>query len=79
MYKSPYEKQRLGKSYDGGYIYIKVPNLSYNFGGISNDISFEKDFLNIFPNVKAHAFDGTINKLPKNNEKITFIKKKYWI
>lgn len=78
VYKSPFEKQRLGKSYDGGYIYIKVPNVSYNLllaGGISNDISFEEAFINIFPNVKAHAFDGTINKLPKNNNKITFTKK----
>jgi len=29
----------------------------------------------MYPNVKVFAFDGTINKLPKENNNITFIKK----
>ena len=42
-------------------------------GGISDDISFEEDFINKYPNVKAFAFDGTISALPKENNNITFI------
>jgi hypothetical protein len=38
-------------------------------------MSFEEDFIIKYPNVKAFAFDGTINNLPKENNKIIFIKK----
>jgi hypothetical protein len=77
VYKCPYDKQRLGKNYDGGYIIAVVPDAKYQIllaGGISNDISFEVDFVNKY-DVKCLAFDGTINKLPAENNKIEFIKK----
>lgn len=44
-------------------------------GGIENEISFEEDFINKYTIDNAYAFDGAINKLPKENSKITFIKK----
>lgn len=78
VYKSPFTKLRLGKEYDGGYIIAEIPNVSYSTllaGGIERDISFEEDFLNKYSNVKVYAFDGTINKLPKENSNIMFIKK----
>jgi hypothetical protein len=78
VYKSPFEKLRIGKDNDGGYIIADIPNVKYNIllaGGIETDISFEEDFINKYPNVKTFAFDGTINNLPKQNNNITFIKK----
>ena len=78
VYKSPFEKLRLGKDYDGGYIIAKIPNINYSIllaGGIDDDISFEEDFLNMHLDSKCFVFDGTINNLPKENNKITFIKK----
>ncbi len=43
--------------------------------GISNDINFENDFINI-NNCKCLAFDGTIENVPVNSDsRITFIKK----
>jgi hypothetical protein len=78
VFKSPFEKKRLGKDYDGGYIIAEIPNIKYKIllaGGIENDISFEEDFINKYTIDNAYAFDGTINKLPKDNSKITFIKK----
>lgn len=78
VYKSPFVKLRLGKDYDGGYIIADLPNIKYTTiiaGGIASDISFEEDFINKYPDVNAFAFDGTIEKLPKENDKITFIKK----
>ena len=78
VYKSPFTKIRLGKDYDGGYIFAEIPNMNYTTllaGGINDDISFEEDFINKYPNVKAFAFDGTISALPKENNNITFIKK----
>lgn len=78
VYKSPYPKLRLGKDYDGGYIMIDLPNVDYTTffaGGILDDISFEEDFINKYQNVKCFAFDGSINNLPKENDKIIFIKK----
>lgn len=78
VYKSPFLKMRLGKDFDGGYIIAEIPNVNYTTfiaGGIDNDISFEEDFINKYPNTKCFAFDGTINSLPKVNNNITFIKK----
>jgi hypothetical protein len=78
VYRSPFEKKRLGKVNDGGYIIADIPNINYTTflsGGIEQDISFEEDFINKYPNLKSFAFDGTINKLPKENINITFIKK----
>ena len=77
-YKSPFTKCRLGKDYDGGYIIAEIPNIKYTTllaGGIENDISFEEDFIKKYTVDNAYAFDGTINNLPKEISKITFIKK----
>ena len=78
VYKSPFPKTRIGKDNDGGYIICEIPNIEYTIllaGGIESDISFEEDFLKRYPTVKCFAFDGTIESLPNENEKITFIKK----
>jgi hypothetical protein len=78
VFKSPFEKKRVGKDYDGGYIIAEIPFVKYTTliaGGILDDISFEEHFMNKYPNTKIYAFDGTINNLPKENNKITFIKK----
>ena len=78
VYKSPFTKIRLGKDYDGGYIIVNIPNIYYKIllaGGIENDLSFEEDFINKYPDSKCFAFDGTINNLPTENNNITFIKK----
>lgn len=78
IYKSPFNKLRLGRDYDGGYIIAEIPNIKYTTliaGGIGMDISFEEDFINKYPDVKTFAFDGTINNLPKHNDNITFIRK----
>jgi hypothetical protein len=78
VYKSPFQKIRLGKDFDGGYIIADIPNVKYSLliaGGIYDDISFEEEFIKKYPNSKCIAFDGTINNLPSENENITFIKK----
>jgi len=77
LYTSPFPKQRIGKPNDGGYVIVNLPGL-YDFfisGGISDDISFEEDLLEIFPELTCFAFDGTINYLPKTNPRINFVKK----
>jgi hypothetical protein len=78
VYKSPYEKKRIGKDNDGGYVITELPG-EYDMlisGGISGDISFEQHFLNQYTNVNTcYAFDGTIQQLPYPDERITFIKK----
>ena len=77
VYQCPYPKSRLGKDNDGGYIIAELPGVKYGLilaGGISRDISFEEDFVKKY-DVKCFAFDGTISKLPKENNKIEFIKK----
>lgn len=78
VYQCPFPKLRLGKEYDGGYIIAEIPDVQYDTflaGGISDDISFESDFLLRFPDVACFAFDGTIPGLPSPNEKIQFIRK----
>lgn len=79
LYKSPFEKERIGRNHDGGYVIVKLPD-NYDLfisGGISNDISFEESILRLYPNLLCYAFDGTITELPKNsnNNKIQFYKK----
>jgi hypothetical protein len=83
LYQSPYNKVRIGKDNDGGYVICNLPNYYDLFisGGISNDISFEIDFLQKYKDknnniIKCYAFDGTISQLPVNNaHNINFIKK----
>lgn len=77
VYKSPYQKIRVGNRGDGGYVISNIPT-QYDVlisGGISNDISFEQDFLNRYPNAKCFGFDGTVNDLPTTDSRITFVKK----
>ena len=79
-YKPPFKKIRLGNNRDGGYVIADIPNKKYKTllsGGISNDISFEIDFLNKYPGCLCFAYDGQINSLPFNykDKKINFIKK----
>jgi hypothetical protein len=77
VYKSPYQKIRVGNRGDGGYVISNIPT-QYDVlisGGISNDISFEQDFLNRYPSAKCFGFDGTVNDLPTSDSRITFVKK----
>ena len=72
----PLEKTRIGSKNDGGYIIANLPSDSYDLflsAGISNDITFENDFCKKY-NMKCHAFDGSINSLPVENESIIFNK-----
>ena len=78
VYKSKYNKIRLGKEYDGGYIICDIPNVKYSIflsGGILDDISFEEDFCNKYTNIKCYAYDGFIDSIDIKNKNINFIKK----
>jgi hypothetical protein len=78
VYKSPFKKIRLGKDYDGGYIIAEIPDIKYTTllaGGVADDITFEEDFMNKYPESKTFAFDGTIDNLPNKNNNIIFVKK----
>jgi hypothetical protein len=77
VYKTEYEKIRVGKDNDGGYVIANLPGEydSLISGGISGDISFEQQFLDRFKTSSCYAFDGTINTLPASDNRITFIKK----
>jgi endonuclease/exonuclease/phosphatase family metal-dependent hydrolase len=79
VYKSPFNKIRLGKANDGGYVVADIPNVKYELllaGGISDDISFENDFINNYNPTLCVALDGTINGLPSGaHNKIRFFKK----
>lgn len=78
VYRSPYNKIRLGKDNDGGYIICDIPDIKYDVflsGGILNDISFEEDFCNKYPNVKCYAHDGTIKNIKIKNNNVIFVRK----
>jgi hypothetical protein len=77
VYDAPYQKFRVGRHYDGGYVICILPD-SYDAFiscGIANDISFEQHFLNLYPKLTCMAFDGTIFDLPIQDNRIQFIKK----
>lgn len=73
------KKIALGRDGDGTYILPeelikndeKCVLLSF---GISNDISFEKQFHAKYPLIKIYAFDPTIERLPEEIESIQFFK-----
>jgi hypothetical protein len=79
LYESPFLKKRIGKNNDGGYVIATLPD-TYDLlisGGVSNDISFEEQLLELYLNLICYAFDGTVSELPNNNNnnRIHFYKK----
>jgi hypothetical protein len=77
VYQSPFQKIRIGKEYDGGYVIAVIPDVKYSLllaGGVADDISFEEDFINKY-GATCIAFDGSINRLPKNNTSVVFLNK----
>jgi hypothetical protein len=67
VYKSEYEKIRIGSQNDGGYILSDLPN-NYDLFiscGIDNNVDFEIDFIHKY-GTPCHAFDGTIHNLPQH-------------
>lgn len=77
LYQPTFPKRRIGRNNDGGYITVELPD-GYDLflsGGIAEDISFETHFLDLYPNISCKAFDGTISSLPKQDDRIQFIKK----
>ena len=75
VYKNKFEKIRVGSPNDGGYVICDLPNDYDCFisCGISDNIDFEIDFIDKY-NIECNAFDGTIDKLPKNIDKCNFNK-----
>lgn len=79
LYQSPFEKKRIGKNNDGGYVIALLPD-NYDLfisGGVSDDISFEEYLLELYPKLFCYAFDGNVSKLPNDNanDRIIFHKK----
>ncbi|MEO6550536.1 MAG: FkbM family methyltransferase [Ferruginibacter sp.] len=73
------KKEVFGKQGDGTYILpVDLIEDSSNYKmlsfGISNDISFEKDFSSRFKNIDIYAFDPTIDELPEKDNNIKFLK-----
>lgn len=77
VYNPNKSKKRYGSNGDGGYVLIEeIGNYDYFIScGIGNNIDFEIDILTNHNQLYGIAFDGTINDLPKNIERLEFIKK----
>lgn len=75
------KKIRLGTNEDGGYVIADLDELydCYISCGISNEASFDRDFLKKYNNIgknNSYAFDGTIKDYPwQYTTDIQFIKK----
>ena len=75
-YDCPNPLIRVGPKSDGGYVMVDGFNYDHFLScGIAEDIRFELALLDKYPNLKCDAFDGTINKFPKHNKNIRWIKK----
>jgi hypothetical protein len=69
-------KTRVGNPNDGGYVLLQeiteCAKALYTFG-VGNDVGFELDFIQKFPQVEqVHLYDPTISKLPQNDPRFTF-------
>lgn len=77
IYDTEYTKKRLGPNKDGGYVVLdelcKKCDILYSYG-ISDDVSFELDFLSNNPKTKVRLFDHTIESLPASHENFYFLK-----
>jgi len=75
VYESKYPKVRVGaQDRDGGYVIADIYGYDLLLScGISNDVSFEKGFLQRYP-VKAYGFDGTVEGLPEPVDGLEFVK-----
>ena len=77
LYRSPFPKRRVGKLNDGGYVIAELPG-SYDLllaGGVSDDISFETQLLDINRGLECYAFDGTVKSLPHQDPRVKFVNK----
>lgn len=75
VYNPVNPKMRIGTNRDGGY--VLASNYTYDLllsGGVGPEISFEHEFIGLFPNIKCILLDGTVDApvLPVNT---TFVKK----
>lgn len=78
IYKTQYNKKRVGHPNDGGYVIIDLININYDIllsGGVAKDSSFEDAFLTLYPELICYAFDGTVEKSPSLNINYNFVKK----
>lgn len=75
LYKHPFTLIRLGRNSDGGYV-VPKELISENLitCGISNEISFEEDYIKNISASNIHAYDGTISSFPSNNKQFNFHK-----
>lgn len=75
IYKSKYNKVRLGSDSDGGYVVADIDGYDALFScGINDDVSFENAFLNKH-DVVCYSYDGTIERLPDGaHRSIQFVK-----
>lgn len=77
VYKSPFDKKRIGRENDGGYVICTGEPYECDVflsAGISDDISFEEAFMEDHPSVPCFAFDGTTDKFPESKFPINFFK-----
>lgn len=77
VYDCKHTKIRIGNPHDGGYIALKelckrIP-IVYSFG-IGQDVGFEMDFANHFPQAQLRLFDSAIDALPQNHPNFSFLK-----
>jgi len=77
IYDTEYTKKRFGLKKDGGYVILdeifKKCDILYSYG-ISDDVSFELDFVKQNPEAQVRLFDHTIDSLPEKNKNFSFLK-----
>jgi len=61
------KKIRLGRLCDGGYVLPNLPYTKLYSFGISNDMSFDVDFINKYNDSTAELYDPTIFNLPHSD------------
>lgn len=77
VYDTPFTKIRLGNESDGGYVVLKElaekADRLYSFG-VSDDISFEYDLLDLNQNCSIKLFDHTVDGFSSLPYQMVFVK-----
>jgi hypothetical protein len=77
VFKSKNPKIRIGGAQDGGYVVVSGYEYDcYLSCGIGDSVSFDNQFVNIYPNCQKYiGFDGTCNRPYNLDSRVEFVKK----
>jgi len=77
IYDGGIKKVRIGNNFDGGYVaYDEICRNTENVisVGVEDNVSFDLDFVEKYPEANIHLFDHSVDELPEYHNNFSFYK-----